>query len=139
MTILPRGKYNGKATLKLLSCAKTVLEAVQSCILANVPEESRCSNDEIIKQISVYTDFFTVFDSIFSNSRTTVGFLSEAKEEETHKGISMGLKMWRDLGMSVTPKLHVLEDHLLSQLSLFKGLGDCSEDFVEQVHQVGIR
>jgi len=39
----------------------------------------------------------------------------------------------------VSPKLHVLEDYLLSQLSLFKGLGDCSEDFVEQVHQVGIR
>jgi hypothetical protein len=65
--------------------------------------------------------------------------LSEAKEEETCKGISMGLKMWRDLGMSVSPKLLVLEDHLLFQLSLFKGLGDYSEDFVEQVHQVGIR
>jgi len=59
----------------------------------------------------------------------------------------MGLKMWRDLGMSVPPKLHVLEDHLLSQLSLFKGIGDYSEDFVgdysedfvEQAHQVGIR
>jgi len=51
----------------------------------------------------------------------------------------MGLKMWRDLGMSVTPKLHVLEDHLLSQLSIFIGLGDYSEDFVEQAHQVGIR
>jgi hypothetical protein len=65
--------------------------------------------------------------------------LSEAKEEETYKGIALALKMWRDFDMSVLPKLHVLEDHLYSQLSLFKGLGDYSEDFVEQAHQVGTR
>jgi len=41
--------------------------------------------------------------------------------------------------MSVAPKLHVLEDHFYSQLSLFKGLGDYSEDFVEQAHQIGMR
>lgn len=33
----------------------------------------------------------------------------------------------------------MLEDHFLPQLSRFKGLGDYSEDFVEQAHQIGIR
>jgi hypothetical protein len=40
--------------------------------------------------------------------------------------------------MGVSPKLHVLEDHLFNQLSTFKGLDDYSEDFVEQAHQVGM-
>jgi hypothetical protein len=31
----------------------------------------------------VYVDFFIVFDSIYSNSRITIGTLSEVKEEET--------------------------------------------------------
>jgi hypothetical protein len=133
------GKYNGKASIKLLSDAQNVLGAVKHFLLTKVPEATRCSDEEVIKQIDLYVDFFTVFDSIFSNSRIAVGNLSEAKEEETYKGIALALKMWRDFDMSVSPKLHVLEDHLYSQLSLFKGLGDYSEDFVEQAHQVGIR
>jgi len=82
--------------------------------------------------------FLLFLIAFFQTHEQLLVFLSEAKEEETRKGISMGLKMWQDLGMSVSPKLHVLEDHLLSQLSLFKGLGDYNEDFVEQAHQVGI-
>jgi hypothetical protein len=41
--------------------------------------------------------------------------------------------------MSMTPKAHILEDHLFSQLVMIKGLSDCSEDFVEQAHQTGPR
>jgi hypothetical protein len=41
--------------------------------------------------------------------------------------------------MSITPKLHVLEDHFLPQLYPFKGLADYGEDFVEKAHQTGIR
>ena len=133
------GKYNGKATIKLLSDAQKVLTAVQDFLLTEVPENARCSNDEIIRQISIYVDVFTVFDSVFSNSHSAVGELSESKGEETRKAIALGLEMWRDLELNVSPKLHILEDHLYMQLSTFKGLADYSEDFVEQAHQVGIR
>jgi hypothetical protein len=40
----------------------------------------------------LYVDFFTVFDSVFSNLRIAVGNLSAAKEEETYKGIALALK-----------------------------------------------
>ena len=132
------GKYNGKAIIKLLIDAQNILSAVQDFLLTKVPENTWCSNEEVIKQMGVYADFFTVFDSVFSNLHTAVGELSESKEEETCKGIALGLKMWRDLDMSVSPKLHVLEDHLFNQLSSFKGLGDYSKDFVEQAHQIGM-
>jgi hypothetical protein len=133
------GKYNGKATIKLLNDAPAILGAVKDFLLTKVPQEARCSNEEVAKQLNTYVDFFTVFDTVFSNSRTAVGKLSEVKEEETYKAIQLGLKMWRDFEMNISPKLHVLEDHLFSQLSLFQGLGDYSEDFVEQAHQIGMR
>ncbi len=123
----------------MLSDEQKVLDAVKHFLLTTVPEAMRCSDDEVIKHMVFYVDFFTIFDGVFSNSHIAVGNLSEVKEEETYKGIALGLKMWRDLDMSVLPKLHVLEDHLYSQLSLFKGLGDYTEDFVEQAHQVGMR
>jgi hypothetical protein len=93
----------------LLSDAQKVLTAVQDFLLTEVPENARCSNDEIIRQISIYVDVFTVFDSVFSNSRSAVGKLSESKGEETRKAIALGLKMWRDLELNVSPKLHILE------------------------------
>ncbi len=67
--------------------------------------------------MNAYVDFFTVFDSVFSNLCTPVDNLGGVKEEETeiHKGIALCLKIWRDLDMSVLPKLYVLEDHLYSQ------------------------
>ena len=35
------------------------------------------------------------------------------------------------------PKVHAIEDHLLWQMSLFAGIGDFIEDFIEQAHQIG--
>ncbi len=35
------------------------------------------------------------------------------------------------------PKIHAVEDHLLWQMSLYLGIGDFVEDFIEQAHQIG--
>ncbi len=75
------------------SDAQKVLDVVKYFILKKVPEVTNCSDDEVIKQRNVYVDLFTVFGSVFTNSRTPVGHLSEVKEEETYKGIALGLKM----------------------------------------------
>jgi hypothetical protein len=47
---------------------------------------------------------------------------------------------WRDLGFSIgLPKVHGIEDHLLNQMVLYKGIGCFTEDFVEKAHQDGNR
>jgi hypothetical protein len=51
----------------------------------------------------------------------------------------MAMKLWRGLELPITLKYHVLEGHFFPKLSRFKGLGDYSEDFVEQAHQRGVR
>ena len=33
------------------------------------------------------------------------------------------------------PKVHLLEDHMLTFMQRFKGLSEYSEDFIEQYHQ----
>ncbi len=57
----------------MLSDAQKVLGAVKHFLLTKVPEATRCLDEEVIKQIDLYVDFFTVFDSVFSNSRIAVG------------------------------------------------------------------
>jgi hypothetical protein len=41
--------------------------------------------------------------------------------------------------LSVTPKCHASEDHAYDQLELLKGLADFCEDWVEQLHQLGLK
>ncbi len=70
------------------------MDEVKSFILMKVPEATRCPDHEVIRQINSSFAFFTVFDSILSNSWTPVGFLEDDKEEKTCKGLAQGLKMW---------------------------------------------
>ena len=47
--------------------------------------------------------------------------------------------MWRGLDLSITPKIHAIEDHLCDQILRFQGIGDLDEDFMEQSHKDGIK
>jgi hypothetical protein len=48
----------------------------------------------------------------------------------------MMLKLWSSMNM---PKIHGLEDCLIAMMEQWNGIGDFLEDFIEQVHQFGIR
>jgi hypothetical protein len=41
--------------------------------------------------------------------------------------------------LSVMPKCHASKDHACDQLELLKGLADFCEDWVEQLHQLGLK
>ena len=46
------------------------------------------------------------------------------------------LELWRHLGLSVTPKLHCLEDHVIFFLRKYFGLADLGEYSGELAHQL---
>jgi hypothetical protein len=52
--------------------------------------------------------------------------------------INTAMKLWRSLGNSVSPKPHIIEDHLVDQIRRFSGIGDYCEDFIEKSCQDGI-
>jgi hypothetical protein len=47
-------------------------------------------------------------------------------------------KQWRDIGLSVTLKAHVMEQHIVACNNNY-GIGDKEESFIEQGHQIGIK
>ncbi len=49
------------------------------------------------------------------------------------------MRLWRGLQLNITPKAHAVDDHLCDQVRILSGIGDLTEDFVEQSHQTGIR
>jgi hypothetical protein len=46
---------------------------------------------------------------------------------------------WHSLGLSVTLKGHLTEDHVCDQIGIYHGTGDYNEEFVEHLHQEGAR
>lgn len=90
--------------------------------------------------IEMYTHLGFILDGIFSLGRTKRGQLTDDKIDLTKRMIKAALKLWRCLQLSMQgTKIHGLEDHLLEQMIMYNGIGDFTEDFVEQSHQYGVK
>ena len=48
-------------------------------------------------------------------------------------------KSWRLLGLSISPKMHLLEDHVIDFVQHENGLSHHDEEFMEQTHQKGLK
>jgi hypothetical protein len=74
------------------------------------------------------------FPSEFVKSDLTPEHITKAREYA-----KKALEVWQLLRLSVTPKCHRGEDHACNQLELLKGIADFCEDWVEQLHQLGLK
>lgn len=79
------------------------------------------------------TRIFTLLDDLFSSAYAPCGTLTDEQLLRADRLINFILKEWRALRMSMgKPKVHLLEDHMLSFMQRFRGLLEYSEDFIEQ-------
>jgi len=52
-------------------------------------------------------------------------------EKEAKKRVHFSVKMWKQLELSITPKVHLLEDHASNPMQELNGIADKSEDYIE--------
>mmetsp|Transcript_2441 Transcript_2441/g.3843 ORF Transcript_2441/g.3843 Transcript_2441/m.3843 type:complete len:192 (-) Transcript_2441:217-792(-) len=84
------------------------------------------------------------YSTLLQLMNSTFGFLSvitptEEEIKEAENAVNETMKLWRELGISVTTKAHLLESHAIFQMRNLRGLGDKREDWIESGHQVGLR
>jgi hypothetical protein len=97
-----------------------------------------CDDTEINNVLTRFRELFVLCDYLFSLARRKTGAATEEILAKTTECVKAVMVKWRDLGMSMKmPKIHAVEDHLLWQMSLYLGIGDFVEDFIEQAHQIG--
>ena len=53
--------------------------------------------------------------------------------------VAASMKTWHKLGLNVTPKARIFEDHAIEYMQTLSGLGDKTEDFIELYHKDGAR
>ena len=76
-------------------------------------------------------------DTAFAYLRTVAP--TDDEYVQTEISLSILEQLWFQVGLSETPKAHILFNHAASQQKLLEGLGDKGEDFVELAHQQGLQ
>jgi hypothetical protein len=82
---------------------------------------------------------FVLLDAIFSLLNTPRGKVTDDVTSQLESRLSGILTEWNRLGLSFTPKFHVLLNHSLGQLRRMKGFHDMGEDCIERSHQYRMR
>jgi hypothetical protein len=83
-------------------------------------------------------EVFVLWDGAFSLART-VGLMEQ--DTKTYRRYVLAVVHGNNaLGCTVTPKVHMMLTHVAFQMRYIRGgLGDEMEDWVEQLHQTGMR
>ena len=134
----------GTAVKQLMENAKSLF-ADLTAFLDGVAEDHGVNDffrEQIATRLEIYANCLHQFDSYFSKLRATEKdseFQIEEIIQKTHMFRDAALKLWRQLGLSVTPKLHMLEDHCIDYMETYGFLGEFDEEFVECAHQTGVK
>ena len=81
----------------------------------------------------------TLFDSLFSLSRTLTGKITTEIIDKVEIVIDKTMIYWRNLRLSTKMvKIHGIEDYLWDQIKKYNGLGCFIKDFIEQAQQFGM-
>lgn len=110
---------------------------IRKALLAHV-QDDETKKDRVKKVCHEIGHAFILWDKVFKMAHE----IDPTQEhcDETQKCIILAMGHLRKLGMSIIPKLHGMEAHLVSQMRHVKG-GICKlvEHWVEHYHQVGHR
>jgi hypothetical protein len=82
---------------------------------------------------------FVLMDAILSLLNTPRGKVTEDVIKQLESRLYGILKEWHRLGLSFTPKFHVLLNHAIQQLRVMKGFHDMGEDCIERSYQYRMR
>jgi hypothetical protein len=132
------GSLNGKDTKKVMNNATFIFEELAiimkegkrpDCILTDADIDALCLH---------FQGVFVLWDGAFSLART-VGPMED--DIKTYRLYVAAAEHGNDaLRCTTTPKAHLMLKHIAWQMeNIPGGLGDKMEDFVERMHQTGIR
>jgi hypothetical protein len=135
------GDILGNECRKLMAWARLIFDQIKAFLLEKLEEDggSERAKREVTKRCDIVAKALLLFDGFLSLLRTEHKDLTPQHIEKAREYARKALVVWRILRLSVTPKCHGSEDHACDQLELLRGLADFCEDWVEQLHQLGLK
>ena len=134
------GAMNGVCCRRLLDNIDNIFCEINTIIETKVSSKKSFVYTEMTRLTGVVDMFkllFEYMDVVFSKLRILDPTKLEIEEIDTAiKGLE---KLWRQLDLNITPKMHILTYHTIEQVIRFGGIADKVEDFIEKSHQIGKR
>jgi hypothetical protein len=128
------GTIEGNGARKLMENADAIIQEMEQHVLEATTRFA--GTDEQIRHVgSAHRHLLHSLDGYFSSLRTKRFHLTPAILQKGKEFRDRILALERYLGMSVTTKSHLMEDHSLEQQEELQGFGDLGEDFGERNHQ----
>jgi hypothetical protein len=135
------GDILGNECRKLMAWSRLIFAQMKAFLLEKLEEDggSERAKREVTKRCDIVAKALLLFDGFLSILRTDHQNLTPQLIAKARQFAMKALAVWRILELSVTPKCHGAEDHACDQLELLQGLADFCEDWVEQLHQLGLK
>ncbi len=130
------GDLTGGSVKKLMQNACEIGHELEIFLHGVVIDKDQTSDDDWNKLadwlektmlcLESFDGLFSCLRSTPNNQKTAAGLVSDASDF-----LKAGLDYWRYLGLSIMPKVHLLEDHVLLKMVIENGLWNKDEEFVE--------
>jgi hypothetical protein len=132
------GSFNGVHCRFLMTSAAPIFDDIKAYLLS-VDHEAKLANDTEIKMnCDAMKRLQEQLGIAFSILRMPYGTPKEEDFTNLQVALDHVKRLWTiDLGLSHTPKFHVLITHALRQMRRIDGFGCMLEDHVEKSHQEG--
>jgi hypothetical protein len=113
-----------------------MMSAAADMLVLHRPDDG-AEEDEIRKTCDTYGTMYQLMDSIFSLLHTERGGVDDELLRKLETLLEIARKAWKNMGMSETPKWHVLLCHAVSLLRESNGgLVYIGETHIEKFHQI---
>ena len=132
------GSLNGKDIKKVMNNACHIFDRFSTIFKGGKRRNCALSDANIDALCLQFREVFVLWDGVFSLARTI-----NPTERDTsiyRMYVDAAVKGSKDLQCTVTPKVHLMLEHVEWQMTNIEGgLGDKMEDWVELLHQTGKR
>jgi hypothetical protein len=135
------GDILGNECGKLMAWSRLIFEQIKAFLLDQLEEDGgpERAKTEVRKRCDIVATALLLFDGFLSLVRTEHKDLTPQHITKAREYAAKAVAVGRIMELSVTLKCHASEDHTCDQLELLKGLADFCEDWVEQLHQLGLK
>ena len=140
------GKMEGPAIRRLMEKGPEIFYDIAGFLKSSLGKYKNrdaietATDEEVDKICLSFGKVYLLLDSVFSfiyNIRNRPA--TQEETEELNDRLEILGKKWIEVGLSFTPKMHLLLDHLSSQIRNINGYGSMGEDRIERNHQERMR
>ena len=128
------GDFNGVSCRRIVGNSDEIVKEIQKIL--HMKKDETCTDEMIDEKVKQLELTLGLLDAAFYYLNIVHPTADE--KEKASQAVSALSRHWRDIGLSITLKAHVMEQHSVP-FNNDIGLGDKEESFIEAGHQIGLK